>query len=146
MAYIHGTATKMTVFIDNEKHPLIIYSGAHFLIVARNNLDHHFLNWEKQLLPTKEKNFKSASEKMRSIGKIIKKIIIPHRQGNIRLNPELLVLEDSHIQEFLLGTNYQRMYGIDIHNSKNRHITIGTNKEKKFSLDIYHISNQDPLE
>ncbi|MBW0468159.1 hypothetical protein O181_007874 [Austropuccinia psidii MF-1] len=38
------------------------------------------------------------------------------------------------------------MYGIEIYNIKNRHITIGTNKEKKFSLYIYHMSNQDPLE
>ncbi|MBW0477680.1 hypothetical protein O181_017395 [Austropuccinia psidii MF-1] len=38
------------------------------------------------------------------------------------------------------------MYGIDIYNSKNRHITIGTRKEKKFSLDIYQISAQDPIE
>ncbi|MBW0484754.1 hypothetical protein O181_024469 [Austropuccinia psidii MF-1] len=146
MAYIHGTATKMTFFIDNAQHPLIIESGAHCSIVARNCLDNHFPGWEKQILPTKEKNFKSASGNMTSIGKIFKKIIIPHRKGNIRLNPELLVLDDSHTQGFLLGTDYQRMYGIDIYNSKNRHITIGTNKEKKFSLDIYQISTQDPLE
>ncbi|MBW0568129.1 hypothetical protein O181_107844 [Austropuccinia psidii MF-1] len=38
------------------------------------------------------------------------------------------------------------MYGIDICNSKNRHITIVTRKEKKFSLDICQISAQDPLE
>ncbi|MBW0566335.1 hypothetical protein O181_106050 [Austropuccinia psidii MF-1] len=38
------------------------------------------------------------------------------------------------------------MYEIDIHNSKNWHITIGTNKEKKFSLDIYQLSNQELLE
>ncbi|MBW0478731.1 hypothetical protein O181_018446 [Austropuccinia psidii MF-1] len=38
------------------------------------------------------------------------------------------------------------MYGIDIYNSKNRHITIGTDKEKKFSLDIYQMSTNDPLE
>ncbi|MBW0543142.1 hypothetical protein O181_082857 [Austropuccinia psidii MF-1] len=38
------------------------------------------------------------------------------------------------------------MYGSDICNSKNRHITIGTNKEKKFSLDIYQMSTHDPLE
>ncbi|MBW0593449.1 hypothetical protein O181_133164 [Austropuccinia psidii MF-1] len=37
------------------------------------------------------------------------------------------------------------MYGIDIYNSKKRHITIGTNKEKKFSLDIYQISTHYPL-
>ncbi|MBW0579279.1 hypothetical protein O181_118994 [Austropuccinia psidii MF-1] len=83
---------------------------------------------------------------MTSIGTIIKEIIIPHRKGNIRLNPEFVVLDDAQIQGFLLGTDYQRMYGIDIYNSKNRHITIFTNKEKKFSLNIYQISAQDPLE
>ncbi|MBW0527708.1 hypothetical protein O181_067423 [Austropuccinia psidii MF-1] len=29
MASIHGTATKMTVCIDNSQHPLIIDSGSH---------------------------------------------------------------------------------------------------------------------
>ncbi|MBW0486060.1 hypothetical protein O181_025775 [Austropuccinia psidii MF-1] len=97
MAYIHGTATKMTVCIDNAQHQLIIDSGAHCSIVARKYLDNHFPNWENQLLPTKAKNFKSASGKMTSIGTIIKEIIIPHRKGNIRLNPEFLVLDDTHI-------------------------------------------------
>ncbi|MBW0496918.1 hypothetical protein O181_036633 [Austropuccinia psidii MF-1] len=143
---MHGTATKITVCIDNAQHPLIIDSGAHCSIVAINYLNHHFTNWEKQLFPTKEKNFKSASGRMKSIGKIIKEIIIPHRKGNIRVNPEFFVLEDAHIQGFLLWTDYQRMYGIDIYNSKNRHITIGTNKEKKFSLYIYQISIQTSLE
>ncbi|MBW0542129.1 hypothetical protein O181_081844 [Austropuccinia psidii MF-1] len=83
---------------------------------------------------------------MTCIGTIIKEIIIPHRKGNIRLNPEFVVLDTAHIQGFLLGTDYQRMYGIDIYNIKNRNITIGTNKEKKFSLDIYQISSQNPLE
>ncbi|MBW0477336.1 hypothetical protein O181_017051 [Austropuccinia psidii MF-1] len=79
---------------------------------------------------------------MTSIGKIMKEIVIPHRKGNIRLNPELVVLEDAHIQGFLLGTDYQRMYGIDIHNSKNRHITIGTSKEKKFSLGLLALEHK----
>ncbi|MBW0565726.1 hypothetical protein O181_105441 [Austropuccinia psidii MF-1] len=146
MEYIHGTATKMAVCIDNAQHPLIINSGAHFSIVARTYLDNHFPNWETQLFQTKAKSFKSESAKMTSIGKIIKEIIITHRKGNIRLNPEFFVLEDAHIQGFFLGTDYQRMYGIDIYNSKNRHITIGKNKEKIFSLDIYQISTHDPLE
>ncbi|MBW0490122.1 hypothetical protein O181_029837 [Austropuccinia psidii MF-1] len=127
MAYIHGTATKMT-------------------ILTRNYLENHSPNWENQLLPTKAKNCKSAPGNMTSTGTIIKEIIIPHRKGNIRLNPEFVVLDDVHIQGFWLGTDYQRMYGIDIYNSKNRNITIGTKKEKKFSLDIYQISAQDSLE
>ncbi|MBW0473211.1 hypothetical protein O181_012926 [Austropuccinia psidii MF-1] len=124
MAYIHRTATKMTVCIDNAQHPFIIDSGAHCSIVARNYLYSHFPNWANQLLPTKEKNFQSASGKMTSIWTIIKKIIIPHRKGNIRLTPEFVVLDDAHIQGVLLGTGYQRMYGIDIYNSRNRHSTI----------------------
>ncbi|MBW0531822.1 hypothetical protein O181_071537 [Austropuccinia psidii MF-1] len=83
---------------------------------------------------------------MTTFGPIIKEIIIPHRKGNIRLNTDFFVLEDAHIQWFLLGTDYRRMYDIDIYNSKNRNITIGTNKEKKFSLELYHISSHDPLE
>ncbi|MBW0491198.1 hypothetical protein O181_030913 [Austropuccinia psidii MF-1] len=128
MAYIHGTAPKMTVCIDNAQHPLIIHSGAHCSIVARNCLDHHFTNWEKQLLPTKAKNFKSASGKMKSIGEIIKEIILPYWKGRIRPNPEFVVPEDAHIQGFSLGKEYQRMYGIDIYNSKNTNVTIGTSK------------------
>ncbi|MBW0590182.1 hypothetical protein O181_129897 [Austropuccinia psidii MF-1] len=114
MAYINGTATKITVCIENSQYTLIIDSGEHCSIVARNYLDNHFPNWGKQLLPTKAKNFKSASGKMTSNGTIVKEIIIPHRKGDIRLNPEFLVLDDAHIHGFLLGSDYQRMYGIDI--------------------------------
>ncbi|MBW0567039.1 hypothetical protein O181_106754 [Austropuccinia psidii MF-1] len=96
----------MTFCIGNAQQPLIIDSGAHCFIVARNYLDNHFPNLEKQILPTKAKSLKSASGKMTSIGTIIKNIIIPHRKGNIGLNPEFLVLYDAHIQGFLLGTDY----------------------------------------
>ncbi|MBW0572972.1 hypothetical protein O181_112687, partial [Austropuccinia psidii MF-1] len=93
MAYIHGTTTKMTVCIDNAQNPLIIYSGENCSIVARNYLDNHFPCWEKHLFPTKAGSFKSASGKMTSIGKIIKEMTITHRKGNIRLNPEFVVLQ-----------------------------------------------------
>ncbi|MBW0550081.1 hypothetical protein O181_089796 [Austropuccinia psidii MF-1] len=88
MTYIHGTATRMTVCIDNSQHPVIIDSGAHCSRVARNYLDNHFPNWETQLLPTKAKNFKSASGKMTSIGTIIEEIIIP---------PERVISDSIHI-------------------------------------------------
>ncbi|MBW0481946.1 hypothetical protein O181_021661 [Austropuccinia psidii MF-1] len=146
MAYIHGTATKMTVCIDNAQNTLIIDSEEQCSIVARNYLENHFPNWENQLLPAKAKNFKSASGKMTSIGTIVKEIIIPHRKGNIRLNPEFVVLDDAHIQGFLLGTDYQWMYGIDIYNNpleellnefrEGQFSTILTSKQKLSLLKI----------
>ncbi|MBW0468299.1 hypothetical protein O181_008014 [Austropuccinia psidii MF-1] len=146
MEYIHGTAAKMNLCIDNAQHPLIIDSGIHCSKAAKDYLDNQFPNWGKKLFPTKEKSFKSASGRKTFIGKIIKEIILPHRKGNIRHNPQFVVLEGFHIQEFLLGKDYQRMYGIDIYNSENRHITMGSKKEKKISLDIYQMSTHDPLE
>ncbi|MBW0566836.1 hypothetical protein O181_106551 [Austropuccinia psidii MF-1] len=38
------------------------------------------------------------------------------------------------------------MYGVEIYNSKNRHITLGSSKEKKFSLHIFQMSSEDPVE
>ncbi|MBW0486739.1 hypothetical protein O181_026454 [Austropuccinia psidii MF-1] len=99
----------MCICIDNAQHPLIIDSGADCSIVARNYLENQFPKWEKQIFPTKAQKFKSASGKMTSIGTIIKEIIIPHRKGNIRLNPAFVMLDDAHIQGFLLGTDYKRI-------------------------------------
>ncbi|MBW0507886.1 hypothetical protein O181_047601 [Austropuccinia psidii MF-1] len=136
MTYIHGTATNITAFIDKFQKPLMIDSGVHCSIVATEYLETHFPNWGSQLFPKKAKMFKSESGKMTSVCIIIKEIIIPHREGNIKLKPESLVPEDAHTQGFLLGTDYQRMYGIDIYNSKIRNITIGNKEEKKISLEI----------
>ncbi|MBW0554354.1 hypothetical protein O181_094069 [Austropuccinia psidii MF-1] len=83
---------------------------------------------------------------MKPIGTITKEIIIPHSKGNIRLNPYFVVFEYAHIHVFLLGTDYQRIYGIDIYNSENRDITLGSNKENKFSLGLYQMSTHDTLE
>ncbi|MBW0480293.1 hypothetical protein O181_020008 [Austropuccinia psidii MF-1] len=136
----------MNVCNDNSQPTLIIDSLAHFLILEREYLYKEFPNLEKQLFLTKENNLKSASGKITSIDTILKEIMIPHGKFDIRINPESVVLEDSQIHVFILGTDSQRIYGTDIYNSRNRYITIGTNKEKKFSLDIYQLSNQDHLE
>ncbi|MBW0518596.1 hypothetical protein O181_058311 [Austropuccinia psidii MF-1] len=118
MEYIHGTATKMTP-LPKLGETALSNQGKEL----KKGIREDDIHWT-----------------------IIKEIIIPYRKGNNRLNPEFVELEDTHIKGFLLGTDYQKMYGIDIYNSKNRHITIGTNKEKKFSLDIYQIYTHDPLE
>ncbi|MBW0475355.1 hypothetical protein O181_015070 [Austropuccinia psidii MF-1] len=46
IAYIHGTVTNITVWIDNAQHPLINDSGSHFSIAAREYMDKHFTNRE----------------------------------------------------------------------------------------------------
>ncbi|MBW0525151.1 hypothetical protein O181_064866 [Austropuccinia psidii MF-1] len=52
MAYINGTATKMTVCAESAQHPLIVDSEAHCSIVDREYLDKDLPNWKKQVMPT----------------------------------------------------------------------------------------------
>ncbi|MBW0508462.1 hypothetical protein O181_048177 [Austropuccinia psidii MF-1] len=73
IAYIHGTATKMTVCIDNAQHPLIIYSGAHFSIVARNYLDNHFSNWEKNSCQPRQSTSKVLQGRWLPLGQLSKR-------------------------------------------------------------------------
>ncbi|MBW0470186.1 hypothetical protein O181_009901 [Austropuccinia psidii MF-1] len=58
MEYIHGTATKMAFCVDNAEHQLIIDSGTHCSIVARNYQDNHFPNWENSSFPPRQRTLK----------------------------------------------------------------------------------------
>ncbi|MBW0479255.1 hypothetical protein O181_018970 [Austropuccinia psidii MF-1] len=90
----------MTVCIDNAQHPFLLDNGAHYSIVSREYLGNHFPNHEKQPIPTKAKDLKIASGKLKYIGTIIKAILIAYSKGNIGLNPEFVVLQDANIQGF----------------------------------------------
>ncbi|MBW0468929.1 hypothetical protein O181_008644 [Austropuccinia psidii MF-1] len=111
-----------------------------FLVTPTKGMEYiHGTATKINLLSTKAKNFKSASGKMKSIGTIIKEIIIPHRKGNIILKPEFVVLDDAHIQGFLLGKDYQRIYGSDICNINTRQITtelLNECREGQFSTSL----------
>ncbi|MBW0568516.1 hypothetical protein O181_108231 [Austropuccinia psidii MF-1] len=77
---------------------------------------------------------------MTSIGTIIKKMITGHREANIRIDPDFVFIEDTHIQGLLLRRYYQRIYGIYIYNSKNRNITIGEEPLRKIrghDIELY---------
>ncbi|MBW0481032.1 hypothetical protein O181_020747 [Austropuccinia psidii MF-1] len=87
-----------------------------------------------ELLTTKAKSFTRESGTMNSLGTITKKFIIPHKKGNFRLEPEFVVLDNAKVRSFILGTEYQRIYGIDICNRTNRNLKFGTDRENKFSF------------
>ncbi|MBW0547030.1 hypothetical protein O181_086745 [Austropuccinia psidii MF-1] len=61
-------------------------------------------------------------------------MIFPHPPGSIRLKVEFVVMNNCTSQHFILGNNYINIYGIDIHNNKDRSFTIAENKRQKFSF------------
>ncbi|MBW0475314.1 hypothetical protein O181_015029 [Austropuccinia psidii MF-1] len=82
-------------------------------------------------LVKKSQRFKHVAGEMNTLGTIQEVIIITHTIVNLRLNTGFLVLENSEIDGFLIGTEYHRIYGIRIHDYTQNYITIDEEKENK---------------
>ncbi|MBW0568230.1 hypothetical protein O181_107945 [Austropuccinia psidii MF-1] len=60
--------------------------------------------------------------------------IFPHINVNLRIAVEFVVMENCSSTPFIFGNYYLIIYGIDIHNKKDRYFTIGDNKCQKFAF------------
>ncbi|MBW0477561.1 hypothetical protein O181_017276, partial [Austropuccinia psidii MF-1] len=91
-------------------------------------------NFENQLLPIDGITFNSASNPMKELGILETNGIFPHINGNLRITVEFVVMENFSSTHFILGKDYFIMYGIDLHNNKDRYFTIGDNKRHRFPV------------
>ncbi|MBW0507653.1 hypothetical protein O181_047368 [Austropuccinia psidii MF-1] len=71
---------------------------------------------------------------MKALGIFDTNVISPHINGNLRMIVEFVVMENFSSTHFILGNDYLIMYGIDLHNIKDRYFNIGDNKHQKFSF------------
>ncbi|MBW0543946.1 hypothetical protein O181_083661 [Austropuccinia psidii MF-1] len=58
----------------------------------------------------------------------------PHINGNLRITVEFVIMENCSTTHFILRNDYLIMYGIDLHNNKDRYFTIGGKKRQKFAF------------
>ncbi|MBW0549891.1 hypothetical protein O181_089606 [Austropuccinia psidii MF-1] len=91
-------------------------------------------NFEDQLLPIDGIKFNSASNSMKELGIFETNVRFPHINENLRITVEFVVMENCSSTHFILGNDSLVMYGIDLHNNKDRYFTIGDNKRQKFAL------------
>ncbi|MBW0544734.1 hypothetical protein O181_084449 [Austropuccinia psidii MF-1] len=71
---------------------------------------------------------------MKEFGIFETTVIFPHINGNSRITVELVVMENLSSTHFILGNDYLIMYGIDLHNNKDRYFTIGEIKHQTFAF------------
>ncbi|MBW0499556.1 hypothetical protein O181_039271 [Austropuccinia psidii MF-1] len=71
---------------------------------------------------------------MKALGIFETSVIFPHINGNLRITVEFVVMENFSSTHFILGNDYLIMYGIDLHNNKDRYFTIGDNKHQTFAF------------
>ncbi|MBW0539840.1 hypothetical protein O181_079555 [Austropuccinia psidii MF-1] len=132
--YTAGNSCITEVVIDNKPTKSFLDPGAFCSCVGKSFLKPCVPNFEDQLLPIDGIKFNSASNPMKALGIFETSVIFPHINGNLRITVEFFVMENCSSTHFILGNNYLIMYGIDLHNNKDRYFTIGDNKRQKFAF------------
>ncbi|MBW0539568.1 hypothetical protein O181_079283 [Austropuccinia psidii MF-1] len=132
--YTAGNSCITEVVIDKKPTKLLLDPGAFCSCVGKSFLKTCVPNFEDQLLPIDGIKFNSASNPMKELGIFETNFIFPHINGNLRITVEFVVMENCSSTHFILGNDYLIMYGIDLHNKKDRYFTIGDNKCQKFAF------------
>ncbi|MBW0510405.1 hypothetical protein O181_050120 [Austropuccinia psidii MF-1] len=132
--YTAGNSRITEVVIDSKPTKCLLDPGAFCSCVGKSFLKACVPNFEDQLLPIDGIKLNSASNPMKALGIFETNVIFPHINGNLRITVEFVVLENCSSTHFILGNGYLIMYGIDLHNNKDRYFTIGYNKHYKFAF------------
>ncbi|MBW0552478.1 hypothetical protein O181_092193 [Austropuccinia psidii MF-1] len=132
--YTAGNSCITEVVIVEKPTKILLDPGGFCSCVGKSFLKTCILNFEDQLLPIDGIKFNSASNPMKSLGNFETNFIFPHIDGNSRITIEFVIMENFSSTHFILGNDYLRIYGIDLHNNKDRYITIGDNKHQKFAF------------
>ncbi|MBW0529104.1 hypothetical protein O181_068819 [Austropuccinia psidii MF-1] len=132
--YTAGNSCITEVVIDNKPTKILLDPGAFCSCVGKSFLETCVPNFEDQLLPIDGIKFNSARNPMKELGIFETNLIFPHINENLRITVEFVVMENCSSTNFILGNYYFIMYGIDLHNNKDRYFTIGENKRQKFAF------------
>ncbi|MBW0488870.1 hypothetical protein O181_028585 [Austropuccinia psidii MF-1] len=118
--YKAGNSCEIEVVIDNKLTQRLIDPRAFCPCVGKSFLKTCVPNFE-------DIKFNSASNPMRALGILETTFVFPHLNGSLKRTVEFVVMENCSSTHFILGNDYFIMYGIDLHNKKDRYFTIGDN-------------------
>ncbi|MBW0573221.1 hypothetical protein O181_112936 [Austropuccinia psidii MF-1] len=138
--YTAGNSCITEVVIDIKPTKPLLDPGAFCSCGGKSFLNTCVPNFEDHLLQIDGIKFNRSSNPMKALGIFETNIIFPHIDGILRITVEFAVMANCSSTHFLLGNDYLIMYGIVLHNNKDRYFTIGDNKCQKFSF--YHLKDK----
>ncbi|MBW0518080.1 hypothetical protein O181_057795 [Austropuccinia psidii MF-1] len=132
--YTAGAFCITSILMNDIEARVNLYTGEFCTCVGKDYLQAIFPGWKNHLLPIQGVQFSSASNNMYPLGILDNNLVFPHPEGSVRMESEILVIENCTSQHIILGNDYLNIYGIDINNHKKRYFTIAENKRQKFAL------------
>ncbi|MBW0481829.1 hypothetical protein O181_021544 [Austropuccinia psidii MF-1] len=122
--YTAGNSCIIEVVIEDKPTKLLLDPGAFCSCVGKSFLKICVPNFEDKLSPIDGIKLNTESSPMKALGIFETNFIFPHINGNLRVTVESVVMENFSSTHFILGNDYSIMYGIDLHNNKDRYFTI----------------------
>ncbi|KAI7946864.1 hypothetical protein MJO29_011391 [Puccinia striiformis f. sp. tritici] len=116
--YTAGTSSITQVICEKEEAKMLLDQGAFCSVVSRRYLKQFLPNWRDNLMPLSGLSLHSCNSTIKALGIIEINLLLPYPSGSVRIKVEFIVLEDGRNDYFILGTDYLKLYGFDIHNSK----------------------------
>ncbi|MBW0556251.1 hypothetical protein O181_095966 [Austropuccinia psidii MF-1] len=132
--YTTGKSCITEVVIEKQPPKCLLYPGAFCSCVGKSFLNTCVPNFENQVLPIDGIKFNSANNSMKAFGIFETNVIFTHIDGDLRITVEFVVMENFSSTHFIFPNDHFIMYGIGLHNKKDRYFTIGDNKHQKCSF------------
>ncbi|MBW0498535.1 hypothetical protein O181_038250 [Austropuccinia psidii MF-1] len=132
--YTAGASCITSVLMNDIEAKVNLDTGAFCTCVGKDYLQAILSGWKDHLLTIEGAHFSSASNNMYPLGILDTNHVFPHPAGSIRMNTEIVVIDNCTSQDIFLGNDYLNIYGIEINNHKDRYFTIGENKRQKFAF------------
>ncbi|MBW0512738.1 hypothetical protein O181_052453 [Austropuccinia psidii MF-1] len=132
--YTAGNSCITEGVIDNNPTKRLLEPGAFCSCFGKYFLKTCVPDFEYILLPIDGIKFNSSSNPMKALGIFETNVIFPCINGNLRITVKFVVMENFSSTHFILGNDYLIMYGINLHNNKDRYFPIVDNKHQQFSF------------
>ncbi|MBW0482130.1 hypothetical protein O181_021845 [Austropuccinia psidii MF-1] len=104
--YTAGNSHITEVVIENKPTNPSLDPGAFCSCVGKYFLKTCVPNFEDQLFPIDCIKLNSANSPMKALAIFQTTVILPHMNGNLRINVELVVMENCSSTHFILGNDY----------------------------------------
>ncbi|MBW0567457.1 hypothetical protein O181_107172 [Austropuccinia psidii MF-1] len=129
-----GASCITSILMNDIEAKVNLDAGAFFTCVGKYYLQAILPEWKTHLLPIEGVQFSSSSSNMYPLAILDTNIVFPHPAGSIRMETEIVVMDNCKSQHIILGNYYLNIYGIDINSHKDRYFTIRENKRQKFAF------------
>ncbi|MBW0570999.1 hypothetical protein O181_110714 [Austropuccinia psidii MF-1] len=110
--YTAGASCITSVLINDIEGKVNLDTGAFCTCVGKDYLQVILPEWKNHLLPIEDVQFSSASNNMYPLGILYTNLVFPHPEGSIRVETEIVVMDNCTSQHIIFGNDYLNIYGI----------------------------------